>query len=160
MVPAVLDYFTLGEHHFLVEEFVDGNPLQRLLVQRYPLTRPDCPTRPSPSTPSGRSACCARVERAVEALHERGVVFGDLHPANILVTADGRLVLIDFEVATLAEDQPARRWRTRLSARRPTGRASTVDRYALACLPPRAVRPADHDDAAARTAAKAASWPS
>jgi len=41
VVPALRDYFTLGDHHFLVQEFIDGNPLQRLLVRRYPLTHPD-----------------------------------------------------------------------------------------------------------------------
>ena len=41
-VPELLDYFTLGEHHFLVQEFIDGNPLQRLLVRKYPLTRATC----------------------------------------------------------------------------------------------------------------------
>ena len=41
-VPALIDYFTLGGHHFLVEEFVDGNPLQRQLVHRYPLTSATC----------------------------------------------------------------------------------------------------------------------
>ncbi len=34
-----------GGHRFLVEEFVDGNPLQRLLVHRYPLTHPDPSSR-------------------------------------------------------------------------------------------------------------------
>src|SRR5690606_18243182 len=104
-VPALLDHFTLGEHHFLVEEFIDGNPLQRMLVQRYPLTKADV-------TPAGLARytewaldTLQRVERVVGELHEHGVVFGDLHPNNILLTADDRLVLIDFEVATFAADR-------------------------------------------------------
>jgi len=44
VVPEVCDCFELGGHHFLVQEFIDANPLQRLVVKRYPLTRPD----PSP----------------------------------------------------------------------------------------------------------------
>lgn len=37
---------------------------------------------------------------AVRAAHERFVVHGDLKPSNILVTADGRVRLLDFGVAT------------------------------------------------------------
>ena len=34
VVPALRDYFELGDHRFLVQEFVDGNPLQRLLDRK------------------------------------------------------------------------------------------------------------------------------
>jgi hypothetical protein len=37
-VPSVRDYFLLGEHHFLVLEFVDGTLLSKMMVERYPLT--------------------------------------------------------------------------------------------------------------------------
>ncbi|MFE3177900.1 class III lanthionine synthetase LanKC [Amycolatopsis sp. NPDC059090] len=133
-VPAVLDCFELGEHHFLVEEFVDGNPLQRLLVHRYPLTHPD-PDRGELAGYVGWALdMLAKVSAAVEAVHERGVVFGDLHPENILVTAEGRLVLIDFEVATLAEDA-ARSSLAHPAFSAPPDRLGTeVDRYALACM--------------------------
>ncbi|MCC5581932.1 class III lanthionine synthetase LanKC [Microtetraspora sp. AC03309] len=133
-VPALLDHFTIGEHHFLVEEFVDGNPLQRLLVHRYPLTRTDL----APDALAGYTEWAldmvAKVERAVGSLHERGVVFGDLHPNNILVTDEGRLVLIDFEVATLAEDR-ARPALGHPAYAAPSDRLGTAsDQYALACL--------------------------
>ncbi|MDP9866951.1 MULTISPECIES: class III lanthionine synthetase LanKC [Streptosporangium] len=133
-VPALLDYFTLGEHHFLVQEFVDGNPLQRLLVQRYPLTRADCDQEAVAGYTSWVLEVLPKVRRAVESLHGRGVVFGDLHPNNILITEQGRLVLIDYEVATLAAD------RDRAALAHPAFGAPAdrqgveVDVYALACL--------------------------
>ncbi|MGH3941879.1 MAG: class III lanthionine synthetase LanKC [Pseudonocardiaceae bacterium] len=134
VVPALRDYFTLGDHHFLVEEFVDGNPLQRQLVQRYPLTHPDCSQEALADYAEWALDMITRVERAAEALHERGVVFCDLHPDNILVTAEGRLVLIDFEVSTLAEDQ-ARSTLAHPGFAAPEDRLGIdVDRYALACL--------------------------
>ncbi|TCC61147.1 lantipeptide synthetase [Kribbella pittospori] len=134
VVPAVHDYFVLGDHHFLVQEFIDANPLQRLLVRRFPLTKPD----PSPETlreyADWAIEMLGRVERAIQALHERGVVFGDLHPDNVLIDADDRLVLIDFEVATLAE----LRARSALAhpgyAAPPDRHGVEADRYALACL--------------------------
>lgn len=134
VVPAVLDYFPLGEHHFLVQEFIDGNPLQRLLVQKYPLTRADCSAETIADYTRWVLDMLPRVERAVEALHGRGVVFGDLHPDNILIGGDGRLVLIDFEVATLAVDA-ARSALAHPAFGAPRDRVGVAtDRYALACL--------------------------
>lgn len=134
VVPALRDYFTLGDHHFLVEEFIDGNPLQRLLVHRYPLSHPDCTQETLADYAEWALDMITRVERAADELHERGVVFGDLHPQNVLVSGEGRLVLIDFEVSTLVED------RNRSTLAHPGYGAPQdrlgidVDRYAIACL--------------------------
>lgn len=134
VVPEVRDYFVLGGHHFLVQEFIDSNPLQRLVVNRFPLTKPN----PSPEVLADYAdwalSMLARVQKAVRALHERGVVFGDLHPDNILIDGNDRLVLIDFEVATLAEQQ-ARSVLAHPGYVAPGGRRGVdVDLYALACL--------------------------
>ncbi|MFC5728523.1 MULTISPECIES: class III lanthionine synthetase LanKC [Nocardioides] len=134
VVPGLRDHFTLGDHHFLVEELVDANPLQRLIVNRHPLTHPDATDDELRSYADWAVETLGRVERAVAALHLRGVVFNDLHPDNILLAADDRLVLIDFEVATLADEQ------TRSALAHPGFAAPAdrqgvdVDRYALACL--------------------------
>ncbi len=134
VAPALLDYFTLGGHHFLVQEFVDGNPLQRMLVYRYPLTRSDCSAETIAEYTRWAVEMLAGVERAVDTLHGRGVVFGDLHPDNILVTADNRIVLIDFEVSTLTSDR-ARSALAHPGYSAPADRqGADVDRYALACL--------------------------
>lgn len=67
-------------------------------------------------------------------IHERGVVFGDLHPRNLIIRPDGELSLIDFELASTVDDflRPA------LGAAgftAPPGHTGTdVDRYALAAL--------------------------
>ncbi|MFC4912324.1 class III lanthionine synthetase LanKC [Actinomadura gamaensis] len=133
-VPALRDYFVLGEHHFLVEEFVDGNPLQRQIVQKYPLTKATCDEAALAEYTDWALGMLGQVESAVAQLHERGVVFGDLHPSNILVTASGRLCLIDYEVAVLASEQ-ARTTLANPAFLAPRDRRGLdVDRYALACL--------------------------
>jgi hypothetical protein len=133
-VPALLDYFVLGDHHFLVEEFIDANPLQRMVVHRYPLTHPDVTPESLAEYAAWALDMIARVEKAAASLHERGVVFGDLHPDNVLVAHDGRLVLIDFEVSSLAEDH-ARADLAHPGYSPPRDRRGVdVDRYALACL--------------------------
>lgn len=133
-VPAVLDSFTLGEHHFLVEEFVDANPLQRLIVNDFPLTRPD----PVPADLAAYAAWARsvldRVEVAVAALHGRGVVFCDLHPDNVLIGAEDRLVLIDFEVATAVEEQARSALAHPGYSAPPDRQGVAVDAYALACM--------------------------
>ncbi|GHH63998.1 serine/threonine protein kinase [Streptosporangium violaceochromogenes] len=133
-VPALLDYFTLGDHHFLVQEFVDGNPLQRLLVRKYPLTRADCDDEAIATYTAWVLETLPRVRRAVESLHGRGVVFGDLHPNNILVTGEGRLVLIDYEVATLAAERGRAALGHPAFGAPPDRQGVDVDDYALACL--------------------------
>jgi predicted Ser/Thr protein kinase len=134
VVPRLLDYFTLGEHEFLVQEFVDGNPLQRHIVQRYPLTGADCDNADLDEYTNWAVEVLDRVRTAVAALHERGVVFGDLQPNNIMLTTDGRAVLIDFEVAMLASDD-ARSALAHPAFVAPAGFSGPdVDRYALACL--------------------------
>ena len=69
-------------------------------------------------------------------MHERGVVFGDLHPFNIMVRPDDAVALIDFEVRARLDraTTSGRAWATRASPPRADGTGVEVDRYALACL--------------------------
>ncbi|MCK2217149.1 class III lanthionine synthetase LanKC [Actinomadura sp. ATCC 31491] len=132
--PGLRGYFTLGEHHFLVQEFVDGVSLQRRLVHRYPLTRATCTPDDLAEYTAWAVETAAGVSAALDALHERGVVFGDLHPDNVLLTESGRIALIDYEAATLAADQ-ARPPLAHPAFYAPADRRGVdVDRYALACL--------------------------
>ncbi|WBQ06059.1 class III lanthionine synthetase LanKC [Kribbella sp. CA-293567] len=134
VVPKVHDYFELGEHHFLVQEFVDANPLQRELVSRYPLTHPDATEAELAEYSEWAARMVADVQAAVAQLHGRGVVFCDLHPDNVLLSSGDRMVLIDFEVATLAEDR-ARSALAHPGYAAPGDRQGPdVDLYALACI--------------------------
>jgi eukaryotic-like serine/threonine-protein kinase len=74
---------------YLVMEFIDGTPLDRLLEKgTLPLAR--------------ACAWTAHAADALEAAHNRGVIHGDVKPANILITADGRVKLTDFGMARVA----------------------------------------------------------
>lgn len=134
VVPKVHDYFELGEHHFLVQEFVDANPLQRELVRRYPLTHPDATEAELAEYAEWAARIVTDVQAAVAQLHGRGVVFCDLHPDNVLLSNGERMVLIDFEVATLVEEQ-ARSALAHPGYAAPGDRQGPdVDLYALACI--------------------------
>jgi serine/threonine protein kinase len=132
--PRVYERFALGEHEFLAMEYVDGEPLNRLIVQKYPLTDPDADEAARRAYTGWALAVHRQVEQAVRALHERGVVYGDLHMFNIMVRPDGRIALLDFEVAAPITEQrrPGLRNQGFAAPRDRVGAA--VDEYALACL--------------------------
>ena len=134
VVPALRDDFVLGEHHFLVQDLVDGTSLSDLLVDRYPLALPEVDGTALAEYTEWALDICDRVERAVAAVHDRGVVIGDLHPSNVLVRPDGGIVLIDFEVSAPV-DGAARPTLADPGFMAPPGRTGfDIDRYALACL--------------------------
>jgi len=112
---------------------VDGRPLSSVLVERYPLITLGADEARLAEFTSWALDVCDRVERAVAEVHGRGVVLGDLHPSNVLVRPDGRIVLIDLEVAASAAE--ARQTLAAPGFVAPADRRGfDIDRFALACL--------------------------
>ncbi|WP_033340570.1 class III lanthionine synthetase LanKC [Catenuloplanes japonicus] len=133
-IARVHDDFLLGDHDFLALERIDGEPLNRALVRRYPLTAPDTAADDLRTFTAWALDTHAQVERVVREIHRHGVVYGDLHLFNVMVGPDDRITLLDFEAARdVAEDaRPALRNQAFAAPRDRTGFA--VDEYALACL--------------------------
>lgn len=135
VVPALRDYFTLGEHHFLVEDFIDGPTLGSQIVRRYPLGHAvEADEQALAAYASWALDVSARVEAAVELLHERDVVVGDFSTNNMLVRTDDSIVLIDLEAATLGSRDARPTLATSAFASPPSQTGFASDRYALACL--------------------------
>ncbi|GAB1824257.1 class III lanthionine synthetase LanKC [Herbidospora sp. RD11066] len=107
-VPRVLDYRVIWEHHFLVEEYIEGTTLLEEVFSRYPLVNPDPPPEALAAYTTWATETLAKVDHALMAVHAKGVCFNDLHPANVIVRPDGRVALVDFEIASdLADpDEP------------------------------------------------------
>jgi serine/threonine protein kinase len=74
---------------YLVMEFIEGQPLERILEKG----NVPCPRA---------SAWAGDVAVALEVAHRKGVIHGDVKPANILITEEGRVKLTDFGMARLA----------------------------------------------------------
>lgn len=133
-IPAVYDLFTVWEHTFLAMERVAGTTLGPWLARNHPLVHRE----PEAAIVAGYTrralALLGEIERMVKAIHDRGLVFGDLHPHNILLDEDDTVSLIDFELAFDAggSGRPA------LGApgfRAPADRNGfEIDEYALAAL--------------------------
>ena len=134
VVPAVHGSFSLGEHHFLVMEFIEARPLRAIIVEQHPLMQLETDEQAVAKYTSWALDVQNKIEQAVAMLHDRGVVIGDLHPFNVLLRPDGRVVLIDFEVA--ADVQEGRRQSVADPgfAAPPDRSGFDIDRYALACL--------------------------
>ncbi|MEU1332131.1 class III lanthionine synthetase LanKC [Streptomyces sp. NPDC005865] len=135
VAPEVRDWFLLDGHRFLVMDFLEGSTLNSFFAHRHPL----CTSDPDPAEISEYTAWALRMHRAVEeavaAVHERGVVFNDLHLFNIMVAPDEQSVrLLDFEAATAVGDA-GRQVVAHPGFLAPPDRTGTdVDHYALACL--------------------------
>ncbi|MFJ6075541.1 class III lanthionine synthetase LanKC [Streptomyces sp. NPDC093065] len=132
--PEVLGHVTVGEHHFLVLEHIDGKPLNTFFARRHPLIEADPGERRLAEYTAWALDVHARVERAVEDVHARGVVFNDLHLFNIMIRDDDSVALLDFEAAHHV-DEAGRQTVANPGFVAPSDRRGVaVDRYALACL--------------------------
>jgi serine/threonine protein kinase len=98
--PRPLDFFKDWEHHYLVEELLDGIILRGYMAQ-YSL---GLRTRATPEETAEFLRRYRRVFRqvieALRVLHGRGIVFSDLSHYNVMVLGGGEEIrLIDFEGA-------------------------------------------------------------
>ncbi|MER5671457.1 class III lanthionine synthetase LanKC [Pseudonocardia alni] len=135
-VPQLVDVFTTAGHRFLAMTRVPGRTLQAWMALHHPLIGPGGSAADRARYTERALDLRDRVADLVARLHARGVVFGDLHPANVLVDdgPDGvRVGLVDFENASPVAD--GRRQEMGHAGFVALGKAGAeVDRHALAVL--------------------------
>jgi len=91
--PNILALFDIGQHGgapFLVSELLEGESLRDVL-DRGPL-----PQRKT-------IEYGVQIAHGLAAAHEKGIVHRDLKPENVFVTKDGRIKILDFGLAKLAQ---------------------------------------------------------
>ena len=92
--PAVIALHDMGvdepsQTPYLVMEFIQGQSLEKLLEKgSIPCTK--------------ACAWAAEIATALAVAHRKGVIHGDVKPANILITTDDRVKLTDFGMARVA----------------------------------------------------------
>ena len=87
-IVQVHEFGREGDLDFIVMEFIDGKPLNRLMQGR--------PLPPDKVADFGH-----QIARALSKAHNKGLLHRDLKPSNVLVTEDGDLKLVDFGLAVL-----------------------------------------------------------
>lgn len=96
-LPRVIDYFSVKAQNYLVMDFIPGDDLQTLLDGRsHPFTVPEV------------LPWLRQLLEALAYVHARGVTHRDVKPANLKLTPDGRLVLVDFGIAKGGTQHPGR----------------------------------------------------
>lgn len=103
-VPRVYGLRTVWEHHFLIEEHIEGTTLFDAIVTRYAMVHGGQTAAELAAYHAWVEQVTARLRDVLERVHARGLRFGDLHPSNVVLRPDGSVVLVDFEYATDLDD--------------------------------------------------------
>jgi hypothetical protein len=93
-IVAVHDVGQEGDVPYVVLELVEGETLQRRLLRgRLPVRK--------------ALEAAIQIGHGLAAAHERGILHNDLKPANVILTRDGRVKILDFGLAGLRAGQPS-----------------------------------------------------
>ncbi|MDJ0973284.1 MAG: protein kinase [Planctomycetota bacterium] len=94
-IVTVYEFGTEDDCNFIAMELVRGRPLDEVL-------------REDPPEHAQILAWSIQVARALAYAHEQGIVHRDVKPQNIMITSEGRAVLLDFGVAHVMGTQVTR----------------------------------------------------
>ena len=94
-VQQLRGVFTAWEHRYLEVDYIPGVTLASWRVQSIYLQAKD-PVEYARQV----VAIVGQLIAIVEAIHQRGWAFGDLHPGNVLVSDEGAVTMLDLEDAS------------------------------------------------------------
>lgn len=89
-ICPIHDFGVVEGTHFLVMELVSGQSLERLL-------------RKSPLSPRRAAMIAAKLARALECIHNAGLLHRDVSASNVIIDTEGEPVLMDFGLARAAD---------------------------------------------------------
>jgi predicted Ser/Thr protein kinase len=101
--PNIVIVYDLGDEEgmpFIVMEFVDGEPLDKIISSGRQLHMVD------------KLSIIEQVCAALGYAHQRGVIHRDIKPANVMVQADGNAKIVDFGIARVQSSKESGLTRT------------------------------------------------
>jgi len=88
-VPRVYSHFTDEGRHYLTMDFVRGEDLEQIIERERRI-------------PEDRALAWAdQICDVLEHLHERGLIYRDMKPSNVMIDHDGGVKVVDFGIAKL-----------------------------------------------------------
>jgi serine/threonine protein kinase len=90
-LPRFTDYFSIDENDYLVMEYIEGESLGDILARKKRPTEP---------------LVYEWLEQILDALsycHQHHVLHRDIKPANIILTPEGKLMLVDFSLVKIVD---------------------------------------------------------
>ncbi len=90
-LPRIVDFFEEGQQLYLVMDYVEGETLEDRIA------------RDGPLTPSLALELCLQITDVLDYLHslKDPVIFRDFKPANVMLTPQNEVKLIDFGIARI-----------------------------------------------------------
>ena len=86
-IPKLFDYAEDESYVYLVREYVEGFNLEEWVAQHGKASL----------TETARIGC--QLCEVLERLHRRNIIHRDVKPQNVIITPDGRVYLIDFDIS-------------------------------------------------------------
>ncbi|MBT2364792.1 class III lanthionine synthetase LanKC [Streptomyces sp. ISL-10] len=101
-IPEAYEQFTWQSHVFTAIEYIRGTTLQEWVAANQPFLLRENPLEPAHpevvrAYRENVEVIMGRVRAAITAIWERGHIFGDIHPGNVMVTPDLDVKLLDLE---------------------------------------------------------------
>lgn len=106
-IPDLLGWHEFPDRVFLVEEYCPGSRALEWLAAIHPGSTPNALPEDFERYAGRVKRIVAQIGRILDAFHAQDLVYGDLHPANLLIQNDDSVKLVDFESVFSARDEGA-----------------------------------------------------
>jgi serine/threonine protein kinase len=92
-IVALYDYIEEGQEAFLVMEFAEGTPLDRMIEKNGKLNE------------KFALELLRQIAEALAYAHSQGIVHRDIKPSNFIVSAEGKVKILDFGIAKMVAEE-------------------------------------------------------
>lgn len=91
-IVEIADVFSCDGNSYVIEEYLEMKTLSDILAEKGPFHK-------------GVIPIAFQLLKALQVLHEHGIVHRDIKPENIMMNASGEVKLIDFDIARLFSEK-------------------------------------------------------